>query len=217
MPPKYIKRHIEDALFTKKSNYGIWHWISYILGCILSIFLGWIIGLLFIKYGKFVIWEAVIKWWFSFSLLVGLVFMWITETLIERKVKKILNAEKMIQKLESRSLLTKQNINEILVTLQQVYIALSVVQYVSRFREKKIFRDYLNEIFSRIMSILSDLKNDLKNELSVWQEILVQVNTKINSTTLEVPEFKEILSLQSTRLDKQIVQFEELQKVLLKI
>lgn len=67
-----------------------------------------------------------------------------------------------------------------------------------------------------VQLILTDLRSDLAIRLSEQQKTLEQAKSEVEQTIKWSTELEQVSELQQARLDRQIEQFEELQKVLVK-
>lgn len=71
--------------------------------------------------------------------------------------------------------------------------------------------------FEYLIAILIDLRSDLNLRLIEQQKTLEQAKSEVEKNIKWTTELNQVSELQRTRLDKQIEQFEELQKVLVKV
>ncbi|NRH21199.1 hypothetical protein HOO68_04090 [Candidatus Gracilibacteria bacterium] len=91
---------------------------------------------------------------------------------------------------------------------------------------EKIFRYNLNEKNSLeiksleleyITLILIDLRSDLQLRLTEQKNTLESAKSEVKKNIRGTTELNKVSELQGARLDKQIEQFEELQRVLMKV
>lgn len=68
-----------------------------------------------------------------------------------------------------------------------------------------------------IASILLDLRSDLATRLTEQQQILEWAKSEVQKNIVGTPELLAVSEAQKLRLDRQIEQFEELQRVLVRI
>ncbi|MDD2693949.1 MAG: hypothetical protein PHY14_03375 [Candidatus Gracilibacteria bacterium] len=68
-----------------------------------------------------------------------------------------------------------------------------------------------------ILHVLSNLRSDLQLRLEEQQKTLEQAKSEVEQNIHGTIELEQISELQQARLDKQIEQFEELQRVLVKV
>lgn len=73
----------------------------------------------------------------------------------------------------------------------------------------------LEKAFMLILMNLHELSSDLDKKITTQKQILSQANFLLSKTT-KINESDGIIEFQKTRIDRQIEQFEELQKVLVK-
>ena len=71
--------------------------------------------------------------------------------------------------------------------------------------------------YTIILSILLDLRSDLAIRLTEQQSTLEQAKSEVEKNIVGTPELLAVSELQKTRLDRQIEQFEELQRVLMRV
>lgn len=65
--------------------------------------------------------------------------------------------------------------------------------------------------------ILTDLRSDLSLRLTEQQQFLESAKSEVEKNIQWTTELEKVSELQKLRLDKQIEQFEELQRVLVKV
>lgn len=88
-------------------------------------------------------------------------------------------------------------------------------------RKKQILLSLIERI--KIMEVevmkwlLIDLRSDLQIRLNEQQKILESARSEFTDNIRWSSELAEVSELQKVRLDKQIEQFEELQKILVKV
>lgn len=75
---------------------------------------------------------------------------------------------------------------------------------------------YINESFI-IYELLRDLRSDLSIRLTEQQKTLEQAKSEVEKNIKWTTELNQVSELQRARLDRQIEQFEELQRVLVKV
>lgn len=68
-----------------------------------------------------------------------------------------------------------------------------------------------------ILEQLLDLRSDLATRLTEQQQILESAKTEVEKNITGTPELLAVSELQKERLDRQIEQFEELQRVLVRV
>ncbi len=75
----------------------------------------------------------------------------------------------------------------------------------------------LKEESQFLYNILTDLRSDLQIRLTEQQQILESAKSEVTENIQWTTELAQVSELQKIRLDKQIEQFEELQRVLVKV
>ena len=76
---------------------------------------------------------------------------------------------------------------------------------------------YLQKYISDLMKFLLDLRSDLANRLTEQQQILKWAKSEVEKNITGSPELLAVSEAQKIRLDRQIEQFEELQRVLVRV
>ncbi len=71
--------------------------------------------------------------------------------------------------------------------------------------------------FEYLIAILIDLRSDLHLRLTEQQQTLKSAKSEVEKNIVWTTKLNQVSELQRARLDRQIVQFEELQRVLVKI
>ena len=67
------------------------------------------------------------------------------------------------------------------------------------------------------IAVLTDLRSDLATRLTEQQQILECAKSEVEHNITGTPELLAVSEAQQVRLDRQIVQFEELQRVLVRV
>ncbi len=70
---------------------------------------------------------------------------------------------------------------------------------------------------SVIITIITDVITDLQLRLEEQQKTLEQAKSEVEKNITWTTELNQVSELQKARLDRQIEQFEELQKILVKV
>jgi hypothetical protein len=71
--------------------------------------------------------------------------------------------------------------------------------------------------YTIILAILTDLRSDLATRIAEQQQILEWAKSEVERNLTGTPELLAVSEAQKLRLDRQIEQFEELQRVLVKV
>lgn len=127
-----------------------------------------------------------------------------------------------------------QTIIEILDKIKRIYFFISIIlrikkiwmiinkifhnsNYVSLWKNSLIqLVELLDKNINWIIWLLSDLRSDLSIRLAEQQSLLESAKWEVEKNITGTTELESISELQKIRLDKQIEQFEELQKVLIR-
>lgn len=135
-------------------------------------------------------------------------------------IKKITQNILFIASNINKDITSTQSINDIINKNQEI---LSLIVKVKNY--KKIINLFTNIDISEIhkatilwnISILTDLRSDLSIRLIEQEQILKSTKSEVESNIKWTTLLEQVSELQKTRLDKQIEQFEELQRVLIKV
>jgi 5-methylcytosine-specific restriction endonuclease McrBC regulatory subunit McrC len=73
------------------------------------------------------------------------------------------------------------------------------------------------EQYASIRNLLSTCLAALKSQLDIEQSALESAKTEVENTITGTPELLAVSDAQQVRLDRQIEQFEELQRVLVRV
>ncbi len=128
-----------------------------------------------------------------------------------------------IESLEFRSekLLT---LDSILEKTGITYNAITDIQsrrkFTKLFYSKKIwelYEQFYILIWIFIVNLLTKLRSDLKIRLDEEEKILESAKSEVEKNIQWTTELDDVSKMQKTRLDRQIEQFEELQRVLVKV
>lgn len=117
-----------------------------------------------------------------------------------------------------------QHIDDILRKTKSCLIILRQVHFLYRFRyllfsndSYGILRALLGQLPIFIISVLTDLRSDLSIRITEQQQSLESAKSEVEKNIAWTTELNQVSELQRARLDRQIEQFEELQRVLVKV
>ena len=106
----------------------------------------------------------------------------------------------------------------ILSSIKQVYYLRFLIYIVlTRASSNRALRKIQEIVLDRILPILTDFRSDLTLRLAEQQKTLKSAKSDVEKNISWTPELNGVSDLQKARLDRQIEQFEELQKVLMKV
>ncbi len=112
-----------------------------------------------------------------------------------------------------------KNFEEILTSITSIhkqFNALPILKnYVYSRDSKYLFLQKLETQY--FIEILTDLRSDLTTRLTEQQQILESAKSEVTKNIHWTTELDHVSELQKVRLDRQIEQFEELQRVLVKV
>ena len=139
-----------------------------------------------------------------------------------KKSSRILNYTKYVRRLEKLCKSRILEINEILEIAKQAYILL--YKFIELWDKQKGLRYedtnitlFVKDQSLKIVRILTDLRSDLALHLAEQQKTLESAKSDVEKNISWTPELNAVSELQKSRLDRQIEQFEELQRVLVEV
>ena len=116
----------------------------------------------------------------------------------------------------------KQTIEEILLKVEYInklnkaFLSMEKkIQSNMKFRKK--YGNLVNKSLEWLSDILTNLRSDLQLRLEEQQKTLEQAKSEVEQNIHGTTELDQVSELQKNRLDRQIEQFEELQRVLVKV
>lgn len=226
--PYFINRYVKLISEFKKECI----WQSEIISWILSLI--WFIMLPFLL---IFLWE-----YFQFSewVLLSTFFVWIPILgyfwtkiiyrnlskiliyLLIRKERKLLQYLKEIFSLISNDISKIQTIDEILEKIDAIrklgWTLQTIQKKISNISDyRKQFWWLIDESIEWILQILTNLRSDLSIRLTEQQSTLKSAKSEVEKNITWTTELNQVSELQKARLDRQIEQFEELKRVLVKV
>jgi phage shock protein A len=78
-------------------------------------------------------------------------------------------------------------------------------------------QDSYRKIVLWVLLVLTDLRSDLATRLTEQKQSLESAKTEVEKNITGTPELLAVSEAQKLRLDRQIEQFEELQRVLVRV
>ncbi len=203
----------------EKDQFNVW-WEQYwwvfnfilfliIIGFPISIFLtlymeNWII------FGIYMIWFTT----FIFSIF--FIRAQAYNKLWEETRNNILNHLKIHKKLINTIDITDA-IDDIMENMKTMQVLIWESISLTRKSTLSIFRDLAKKELLFCTGILEDLRSDLSIRLTEQQQSLESAKSEVEKNIQWTTELESVSELQRARLDRQIEQFEELQKVLVKV
>ncbi|MBP6981466.1 hypothetical protein KBB25_01680 [Candidatus Gracilibacteria bacterium] len=112
-----------------------------------------------------------------------------------------------------------ENIDQILNQIGLIYKASKNLSWLAKYKKggSSIYRSLAEKEYIFCLSILKILNSDLSIQIEKQQLILESVKSEVEKNLSGTPELLEVSEAQKLRLDRQIEQFKELQKRLVKI
>ena len=112
------------------------------------------------------------------------------------------------------SILNKtENINLLQNKLYRMRFLISILDY----RNSREFSRVTTASLKWCIVILTDLRSDLATRLTEQRSVLESAKTEVEKNITGTPELLAVSEAQKLRLDRQIEQFEELQRVLVRV
>ncbi len=204
--------HVDKILLKEK-----WRLIDMILtSTILTSGLSWL--LLFVNIGWFFMLFTLLASW----LIVSDIFHYQQRTkpwsILKGKLQELINTNETLQEW----IINSDSLDIILHKIKNIYDFLYTLKTSNRIRKNSvdhrlISNDLLSEQLSYFFIILTDLRSDLTLRLKEQQKVLEGARSEVEANIWWTKWLEEVSELQKVRLDKQIEQFEELQRVLVKV
>jgi hypothetical protein len=185
--------------------------------------MGWMISLILNKYSSISnnVLNANSIWIYILNVLYGIYWRFfykkLWNILFKERSRKILQYTQQINTLEQLCNQKIQDLDEIYKVSQTCYSMLCEFMDLKNQgnAQFKIFR-FMKEQLAIINTILTDLRSDLQIRLAEQQQNLESAKSEVEANIKWTTELEQISELQKARLDRQIEQFEELQRVLIK-
>ncbi len=197
--------YIEDMVFRKKQRSELPFVLFLIFFGLPTVF--WIPMFLYEDYG--------ISYGFGFFISFSVIILIILFSHFDLYLLSLITKKLRLQKTLVKKFSSTETIEEILTLSDE---AKNIIKQTMKLR--KIFPEQGNKLLNLevlfVSRVLNDLKSDLSLRLSEKQEEIHWAHVT-NDITLTWTQYENILPHQKIRLDSQIEQFEELQKVLVKI
>ena len=187
--------------------------LSIIIGWLCFIYLKWVYS---IRDANF--WMTIIV--FPLLLVPLVIIPSIKSLLLNWILKKISSIYSLFAKIHK----TNQSITEIIEYNQYILeIYNSMTTFLKRRRLFFSIRFHenvsilFNNEFTNFIWLLDNLRSDLATRLTEQRQILEWAKSEVERNITGTPELLAVSELQKTRLDRQIEQFEELQRVLVRV
>lgn len=141
---------------------------------------------------------------------------------IEWSITKIIGNITILHEKIEENITSIQVIDEILDKLEDIARLYTDLSWISKWRwyldDNDIIelRKLTKESLQWLIPVLTDLRSDLQIRLREQQQSLEKAKSEVEQTIKWSTELEQVSELQQARLDRQIAQFEELQRVLVK-
>jgi hypothetical protein len=231
-------KNIQQELLTELNKKSQWLGLAWFMGFILFVLPLTIWGMFIIDYlSKIEIFKEVL--WFThpqtdldLALLLGLGFLspiiylisfWaiihylviLSKSYIRQLIKtgKMLNAtyssELSIDDIIDKNRKLRSNINSLLRTRKYFF-------WISKDIKVKL-KEYVDTLLLEAIATIHKFRSDLVTRLAEQRSALESAKTEVEKNITGTPELLAVSEAQQVRLDRQIEQFEELQRVLVKV
>ncbi len=130
----------------------------------------------------------------------------IITTILNKEEKKISNIETILNSIESLRLI-----------MRRFSIMRKLFWYLLTKTTNNALNIYSETVHINALNILYDLRNDLTLRIDSKKNILESAKSEVSKNIQWTTELDQVSELQKGRLDRQIEQFEELQRVLVKV
>ena len=161
---------------------------------------------------------------------VGIVGVMISGNYLFMKIKEKLSILKnlrngvfsLYEKLQSTTLVM-ENIGDLENIITDIYRELWNIRKLLIFdfffseNGRMKLQELWNLVTYIVLSLPNNLRSDLATRLAEQQQILESAKTEVEQNIIGTPEILALSEIQKTRLDRQIEQFEELQRVLVRV
>lgn len=160
------------------------------------------------------IWPAMLFFWIS--ILIEIVIITIFSNLL---IGSLIDTSAFFEK--NKDII--EPINTIIKHLRYIHILICVIywmnKFISLFSEIKAIKkinNYLRQYTYDLLNFLFDLRSDLSIHITEQKQVLESAKSEVEKNITWTTELKSVSELQQVRLNKQIEQFEELQKKLIR-
>ncbi len=102
--------------------------------------------------------------------------------------------------------------------IRKIVLEIQTLKFLDKiFFVRYNYSNILNILLSTLLEYLTDLRSDLATRLTEQQQILESAKSEVEKNITGTLDLLAVSELQKTRLDRQIEQFEELQRVLVRV
>ena len=159
---------------------------------------------------------------YTIAISIGCIIFWWAASYLYYWLRYLfVQSNKKVYELLSKELLNIDEVEIVLDKVKQIYSIIRVLIVFRYFKEwfktGRNYRDSTEEQIQFLYNISKNLIEDLKIKIKKHENIIQQARWEISDKVKETSKWSEGLLLQKVRLDQQIEQFEELQKVLVKL
>jgi MFS family permease len=228
-----MQRSLQDTIweFIKVLNWGYLFYpvilvIWPIIWGIIVIYIADYYSLFFDEFGNII--NAMVMLLF----LVGFIISWFVKVTLLSFMKRVdqLNNELFLSRnlvdrielVESKIILVSRILRK-LYFYKRLSFGAAIIEWKNMLTNKKIltnirplFYNFFEKECTYIVSVLTDLRSDLTIRLAEQQKTLEQAKSEVEQTIKGTTDLNQVSELQQARLDRQIEQFEELQRVLVR-
>ncbi len=153
-----------------------------------------------------------------------LTLIFLLSNLPEYILRELIKQGEIIDGIMMNELNSVSDVSQILSTTTNIYKRSRISSFLRNtfffLFSKPLIRGialYHQETIQSAISVLTDLRSDLATRLTEQQKILESAKTEVEKNITGTPELLAVSEAQKLRLDRQIEQFEELQRVLVRV
>lgn len=165
--------------------------------------------------------------WLILSIVPALLITTIILSPLKKEIIELTNTIKIYKEIPriQSSIQGYDEIETLIINIDKWYDNLYYLKYskllkiISKFGNISKFdiQGFVDHNIREFQKVIFDFKNDLGVHINEQQKILESAKLEVENNIKWTPELEEVSELQKIRLDNQVKQFEELQRVLVKV
>ncbi|MBX9809778.1 hypothetical protein K2X92_05300 [Candidatus Gracilibacteria bacterium] len=165
--------------------------------------------------------------WLILSIVPALLITTIILSPLKKEIIELTNTIKIYKEIPriQSSIQGYDEIETLIINIDKGYDNLYYLKYsillkiISKFGNISKFdiQGFVDHNIREFQKVIFDFKNDLGVHINEQQKILESAKLEVENNIKGTPELEEVSELQKIRLDNQVKQFEELQRVLVKV
>jgi hypothetical protein len=169
--------------------------------------------------GYFLVWTTYAVFLIPITLFDMLIFAYISEFLAKKQLFTLIKDLEDFNIFWKKNIQNIQNINEILNWIEVIHKKINKITLLTKYAlfKNSMYKNLHKNEIEYFLEILTNLRSDLSIRLAEQQSLLESAKWEVEKNIKWTSELNQVSELQKIRLDKQIEQFEELQRVLVKV